>query len=121
VAVTGNTVAMTALTAAVAANTAAMSVNTATNFIPFFAHGGLVHAATGYMVPGNDHADRTLIAASSGELILNRAQQGVIASQLESNNGGGMHVVGEIQGEKIVLVANRFLKRSGQGELVTWK
>ena len=118
---TANTVAIGALTAAVAANTTALTVNTATGFIPFFAHGGLVHAATGYMVPGNDHADRTLIAASSGELILNRAQQGVIASQLESGNGGGMRVVGEIQGEKIVLVANRFLKRSGQGELVTWK
>jgi hypothetical protein len=62
-----------------------------------------------------------MAALSSGELILNRAQQGVIASQLENGNGGGMRVVGEIQGEKIVLVANRFLKRSGQGELVTWK
>jgi hypothetical protein len=101
--------------------TSALYANTAVSAIPFFAHGGLVHAATGYMVPGNDHADRTLIAASSGELILNRAQQGVIASELQNGNGGGMRVVGEIQGEKIVLVANRFLKRSGQGELVTWK
>ena len=112
---------LTANTIALGALTSALYANTAVNAIPFFAHGGLVHAATGYMVPGNDHADRTLIAASSGELILNRAQQGVIASQLENGNGGGMRVVGEIQGEKIVLVANRFLKRSGQGELVTWK
>ena len=116
----GNT-SMAANTAAIIANTAALNLNSATSIIPGFAHGGLVHAATGYIVPGHDTSDRTLIAASSGELILNRAQQGVIASQLESGNGGGMRVVGEIQGEKIVLVANRFLKRSGQGELVTWK
>ncbi|MGX8694945.1 MAG: hypothetical protein ACSW8D_01045 [Prevotella sp.] len=112
---------LTANTIALGVLTQAIYTNTAFSLIPGMAHGGLVHAATGYMVPGNDHADRTLIAASSGELILNRAQQGVIASQLESGNGGGMRVVGEIQGEKIVLVANRFLKRSGQGELVTWK
>jgi hypothetical protein len=112
---------MTGILAIITVLDAKQTAQTAMSFVPFFAHGGLVHAATGYMVPGNDHADRTLIAASSGELILNRAQQGVIASQLESGNGGGMRVVGEIQGEKIVLVANRFLKRSGQGELVTWK
>lgn len=112
---------MTGVLAIMTVMNAKQTAQTAMSFIPFFAHGGLVHAATGYMVPGNDHSDRTLIAASSGELILNRAQQGVIASQLENGNGGGMHVVGEIQGEKIVLVANRFLKRSGQGELVTWK
>ena len=112
---------MTGVLAIITLMNAKQTAQTAMSFIPFFAHGGLVHAATGYMVPGHDTSDRTLIAASSGELILNRAQQGVIASQLESGNGGGMHVVGEIQGEKIVLVANRFLKRSGQGELVTWK
>ena len=121
VAVTGNTVAMTALTAAVAANTAAMSVNTATNFIPFFAQGGLVHAATGYMVPGNDHADRTLIAASSGELILNRAQQGVIAGALEGGAGRSVHVTGHLEGETIVLAADRYGRRTGKGELAFWK
>lgn len=112
---------MTGVLAIITVMNVKQTAQTAMSFIPFYAHGGLVHAATGYVVPGNDHADRTLIAASSGELILNRAQQGVIASQLENGNGGGMRVVGEIQGEKIVLVANRFLKRSGQGELVTWK
>lgn len=112
---------MTGILAIITLMNAKQTAQTTMSFVPFFAHGGLIHAATGYMVPGNDHSDRTLIAASSGELILNRAQQGVIASQLENGNGGGMRVVGEIQGEKIVLVANRFLKRSGQGELVTWK
>ena len=90
--------------------------------LKFWSGGGIVHAATGLIVPGNNYSgDMVPSMINSGELILNRAQQGVIASQLESGNGGGMRVVGEIQGEKIVLVANRFLKRSGQGELVTWR
>ena len=95
---------------------------TATSFIPFFSHGGIVpHAANGYLVPGNSYSgDNTLIAANAGEVVLNASQQRMVAQNLQ-DNGGGMHVVGEIQGEKIVLVANRFLRRSGQGELVTWK
>ena len=93
-----------------------------------------IHSATGYaeggIVKGNSYSGDNIImpvnggsggyaGLNAGEIILNRASQGAIASQL-TNGGGGMRVVGEIQGEKIVLVANRFLKRSGQGELVTW-
>jgi hypothetical protein len=100
---------------------AIQTIQTAQMF-KFWSGGGVVHAATGLIVPGNNYSgDMVPSMINSGELILNRAQQGVIASQLENGNGGGMRVVGEIQGEKIVLVANRFLKRSGQGELVTWK
>ena len=112
---------MTGILAIITIMDTKQTAQTAMSFVPFFAHGGLVHAATGYVVPGNDHADRTLIAASSGELILNRAQQGVIASQLESGNGGGMRVVGKIQGEDIVLVADRWGRRTGKGELAFWK
>ena len=101
--------------------TAIQTIQTAQAF-KFWSGGGVVHAATGLIVPGNNYSgDMVPSMINSGELILNRAQQGVIASELQNGNGGGMRVVGEIQGEKIVLVANRFLKRSGQGELVTWK
>lgn len=90
-------------------------------FIPF-ARGGIVpHAAGGYVVPGNDYSDHTPILAQSGEIILNRAQAGVLANQLQGGGIGGMHIVGELQGEKIILVANRTFKRKGQGEIVTWK
>ena len=66
--------------------------------IPKFADGGLIgRAAGGIMIPGNSMSGdnlrlpvdggRGMIGVNSGELILNRAQQGNLASQLE---GGGM-------------------------------
>ena len=86
-----------------------------------------IHSATGYaeggIVGGNNFSGDQVgpVMLDSGELVLNRFQQQALAANLQNANGGGMRVVGEIQGEKIVLVANRFLKRSGQGELVMWK
>lgn len=112
---------MTGILAIITVLDAKQTAQTALSFIPFYAHGGLIHAATGYMVPGNDHADRTLIAASSGELILNRAQQGVIAGELEGGAGRSIHVTGMLRGEDIVLVADRYGRRTGKGELAFWK
>jgi hypothetical protein len=87
-----------------------------------FANGGIVpHAANGWMVPGNDHSDRTMIAASSGELILNRAQQGVLASQLQDVANGGGYTPSHISGEQIYIALNRYTRRTGKGELVTWR
>ena len=87
----------------------------------WFKSGGIVpHAAGGWVVPGNDTSDRTLIAASSGELILNKAQQGVLAAQLGRRSsalqiGGTPYVLGE----KIYLGTNNYLESHGQGQLVT--
>lgn len=90
--------------------------------LPFFKTGGIVHAAGGYRVPGNDFSDHTPVMVSSGELILNRAQQGNIASQLEeSRQNNTTNIVGRIAGEDIILSANNYLRRTGKGELVTWK
>ena len=87
-----------------------------------FARGGIVpHAASGFFVPGNDHMDRTLIAAQSGELILNRAQQGNLASQLQAPSGGGAASQPYVSGENIFLGMSNYLKRSGRGEIVTTK
>ena len=116
-----NTAAVTANTIAIGGLIAAVNANTFTSLIPGFARGGIVpHAANGYIVPGNSFSgDNTPIMANAGEVVLNQAQQGNLASRL-SDQGRGMNIVGEIQGEKIVLVANRFFKRTGQGEIVTW-
>ena len=85
-----------------------------------------VHSLTGFaeggIVKGNSYSGDNVgpVMLDAGELILNRSQQATLANSMQSNNGGGMRVVGEIQGEKIVLVANRYFRRTGQGEIVTW-
>lgn len=115
-----NTVALSANTAALVALTAAVNVNTGTNLIPFHNGGIVPHAATGMIIPGNDYSDRTPVLASSGELILNRAQQGVVASMIEGGNRGeGYQGTPYVEGEKIFLGINNYLRRSGRGEIVT--
>ena len=75
------------------------------------------------MIGGNSYSGDNIYAGgawvNSGELVLNRAQQSTLASQLQGQDKQ-MHVVGEVQGEKIILVANRTFRRKGQGEIVTW-
>lgn len=135
----GNTVAVTANTAAATANTATMAalitalqINTATGMIPFFAGGGVIgKAAGGMLIPGSSFSGdnlrmpvdwgRGMIGVNSGELILNAAQQNNVAGKLQGAGAGNIHVTGELQGEKIYLATNRYLRRSGKGELVTWK
>lgn len=99
---------------------AIQTVNTVGTALGLFSGGGIVpHAASGYFVPGNSMSnDRVPIMANSGELILNRAEQGVIASELQHdrNVAGGTPYV---DGEKIYLGMNNFLRRSGKGEIVT--
>jgi hypothetical protein len=123
-ATTSNTGALAALTTAVMANTAALGLNSSMGFAdlitPLFARGGIVHAATGMIIPGNDFSDRTPVLASSGELILNKAQQGNIASQLqdiERHSGGNAQPF--VSGEQIYLGLNNYLRRTGRGELMT--
>ena len=84
-----------------------------------------IHSLTGYAnggeIKGNSYSgDNIPIMANAGEIVLNKSQQATLAQNLQGNGGGSMNVVGEIQGEKIVLVANRYFKRTGQGEIVTW-
>jgi hypothetical protein len=113
---------MLGLTAAVVANTSAVSVNSAFSLIPF-ATGGIVHAADGYAVPGNWGYDAVPSMLTSGELVLNRAQQGNLASQLEGARSAQASGASTpyLRGEDIYLGVNNFLRRSGRGEIVTSK
>ena len=133
-AIIANTVAMGALTSA-------MTANTVSNFIPFFAHGGMVptfanggligKAAGGMLIPGNSFSGdnlrmpvdggRGFIGVNSGELILNRSQQANLASQLQGSSGHTVHVVGKLSGESLFLCAENWAKRTGKGEFVTWR
>ena len=97
--------------------------------VPTFAQGGLIgRAADGMMIPGNSMSGdrlrlpvdggRGMIGVNSGELILNRAQQGVIASQLEGigqMSNGTPYITGEL----IFLGLNNYLKSTGRGEIMT--
>ena len=118
-----NTTAIGLNTAAIGGLIAALEFNTATNFIPFFRNGGIVpHAANGYFIGGTHMSgDTTPIMANAGELVLNRAQQGNLASQLTGGGGGvgGSSSLPYVDGETIYLGLNNYLMRSGRGEIVT--
>ena len=88
-------------------------------FLGLFKNGGIVpHAATGMIIPGNDYSDRTPVLAQSGELILNRAQQGNLAAQLQVNGIQGMQLTATVRGEDIRLALNNNGRRTGRGEYV---
>lgn len=97
-------------------------ISSATSFIPFFNNGGLIpHAANGYFVPGTHYSnDVTPIMANAGELILNKAEQGNIASMLQDGEQqGGGNRQPYVSGEQIYIGLNNYLLRSGKGELLT--
>lgn len=84
-----------------------------------------IHSLTGFEnggeIKGNSFSgDNIPIMANAGEVVLTRAMAGNLASQLEGA-ATNVHVTGEVQGTKLVLVMNRALKVAGKGELVTWK
>ena len=80
------------------------------------------------MIPGNSMSGdrlrlpvdggRGMIGVNSGELILNRAQQGNLASQLQGGMGA-MQLSAIITGEQLRLVLNNNGRRTGRGEYVT--
>lgn len=99
------------------------AVQTARGMIPFFAKGGIARAAGGFAVPGNRlSGDRVPALLNSQELVLNRAQTGIIASALnDSKQGIGYGAQPYVMGEQIWLGLNAWSRRSGRGEIVTSK
>lgn len=84
---------------------------------------GMIHSLTGYAeggeVKGNSYSgDQIPIMANAGEIVLTRAQAGAVAAGLQSARSNNL--TARVTGEQIVLAANNYLKRTGQGELVTW-
>ena len=68
--------------------------------------------ADGGIIPGNNYSGDMLTAnVNSGELILNRAQQNSIASQLEGSNVmGNIHLTATITGRDILLAASNYAR-----------
>ena len=77
--------------------------------------------AEGGIVPGNNHSDGLIASVSSGELILNRAQQNSIAGQLTNNGLGSLHLEASLDGEDIRLAVRNGNRRRGRGEYVESK
>lgn len=111
---------------------AIQTIQTAGAILGIFHNGGLIgKAAGGMLIPGNSYSGDHLrmpvdggagwIGVNSGELILNRAQQNSIAGQLTAaeRGGGGYQGTPYVEGEKIFLGINNYLRRSGRGEIVT--
>lgn len=90
--------------------------------IQHFAGGGLVqnihhHAANGFIGGNNYSGDLIPIAVNSGELILNKAQQGNLASQLsEGSSFANLNIEKRITAEDIRLVLNNSRRRRSRGE-----
>ena len=86
-----------------------------------FANGGVVRAAGGWngFVPGNNFSGDTVPALlNSGELVLNRAQQGVLASELSGTGMQAMHLETRVSGRDLLIVMNNDGTARGRGEFV---
>ena len=57
--------------------------------------------------------------ANAGELVLSKSQQGVLASMLTDEERGGGNAQPYLDGEKIYLGLQAYMRRSGLGEIVT--
>ena len=91
-----------------------------------------IHSATGYseggMIKGNSYsgdlipANGGMIGLNAGEVVLNRAQQNTLASELQGSGGGSdRYMPSFVSGEQIWIALNAYTKRTGRGELVTWR
>ena len=99
------------------------SVNAIKQATAGFAGGGIYDGPSGF-VPGNSFSGDNVMANSgtvglnSGELILNRAQQGIIAQELEGGSYDGIQLEAVIGAEEIMLVTNNRGSRTQRGEYV---
>lgn len=110
---------LAAIAAAVAATVGIIA--TIASLTKGFHHGGVVHAALGAVVPGGNYSgDLVPAMLNSGELVLNQAQQGNLASQLnDAATLRNLQLTTQLNGEDILLAIDNHGRRTGKGELVT--
>lgn len=106
------------ISAVIVATQAILEMNTAAQFIPF-AHGGVVRAANGWVGGNSWSGDRVPALLNSGELVLNRAQQGNLASQLNGAGWQNLRLETEISGTNLRIVLNNESRSRGRGVYVT--
>ena len=87
-----------------------------------------IHSATGYaqggIVQGNSYSGDNIYGGpdamvNAGELVLTKAQQSTLASQLQGGGLQNMNIAGRIKGTDIILSIDRSLKLEGK-QLLTW-
>lgn len=83
-----------------------------------------IHSATGYAqggeIKGNTYSgDQIPIMANAGEIILNRAQAGNLASQLQGGSMGNLKLSTELDGRILRIVLNNDSQSHGKGKFVT--
>lgn len=86
-----------------------------------YASGGIVDGRGGGTVGGsNPSGDLVPARLNSGELILNRAQQGNLAAQLDGMGGlGQLRLTATLSGEDMRVALSNNARRRGRGEYVT--
>ena len=93
-----------------------------------------IHSSTGYanggMIKGNSYSGDNvgglvdgsqLVGLNAGEVVLSASQQSNLASIIKSNNGGGGYTPSHVSGEQIWIALSAYTKRTGKGEIVTWR
>ena len=109
-----------AFIAAAAASAASMitmidSIHSATGY----ANGGIVDGRGGGLVPGNNMSgDLVPAMLNSQEVVLNRAQIGNLASQLEGGGLGNLQLETKIGAEDLIFVLNNNASRRGFGNFI---
>jgi hypothetical protein len=83
-----------------------------------------IRSATGYaqggIIKGNSYSGDNIMAnggtigLNAGEVVLTKAMQGNLASQLADQNRG-LQIVGVVKGESLVLVSGAYRSRTGHG------
>lgn len=105
-----------------AAGAAAMATTISTvHSLTGYANGGVVKGSSysGDNIPALVDGSE-LVGLNAGEIVLNAAQQSNVAQSLQQRSGN-TNVSGVLRGEDIFIAADRYARRSGKGEILTWK
>lgn len=94
-----------------------------------YQNGGIVKGySTGGTITGSSYSGDKIggvvdgsqfVGLNAGELVLNKAQQSNLASQLQGGGLSNLNLTATIHGEKLKLVLNNNGRRTGRGEYVT--
>lgn len=96
-----------------------VSAISAISAIPFLANGGVIKAAGGTVTGNTYSGDQIPAMLNAGEVVLNRAQVGNLASQLTGGGLAGLQLEAVVRGEDLRFIINSNGRRTGRGEIVT--